>query len=63
MNEEQLFAELRNSLLTTVVVDEVEPDGRIVRITKFLISDETQRQELTTKYVEMLKSINPATNA
>lgn len=60
MNEQQLIAELRNSLQATTFADVLDSDGKYVKITKLLISDETQRAELTAKYVALLKSVSPA---
>ena len=56
MNEQALLSELRNSLQATIFTDEPNEQGVTVRITKLLITEETQRAELTAKYVELLKA-------
>lgn len=59
MNEQQLLAELRNSLMATTFYDELDAEGKYVKTTKLLVSDATQRAELTAKYVNLLKAVTP----
>lgn len=60
MNEQALLSELRNSLQATIFFDEIIGDTPI-RVTKMLITDETQRKLLTDKYVNLLNKINAET--
>ena len=58
MNEQALIAELRNSLQATIPMDEIV-NGAPIRVTKPVITDQTQREELTARYVNLLKTIEP----
>lgn len=61
MNQDQLISELRNSLQATTFYDKQNEDGSVTRITTLLISDEQQRADLTKRYVDLLKTIEPIT--
>ena len=56
MNEQTLLSELRNSLQATIFFDEIIGDTPI-RVTKMLITDETQRKTLTDKLVTLLATV------
>ena len=58
MNKQALISELRNSLQATIFFDEIIGDTQI-RVTKMLITDETQRKTLTDKLVTLLATVEP----
>ena len=60
MNERDLLAELRNALQAVAYEEEIL-DGKVVRLQKLIVTDETQRAQLTAKYVALLNSISPNT--
>lgn len=60
MNAQMLISEIRNALQATISMDEMV-NSVPVRVTKPVITDQTQREELTAKYVNLLKSVEPET--
>lgn len=56
MNPQQLISEIRNALQATISMDEMV-NSVPVRVTKPVITDQTQREELTARYVNLLKTV------
>ena len=56
MNEQQLISELRNALQATVFTEQII-DGQMIRMSKLVIADESQRILLTNRLVELLNTV------
>lgn len=55
----QLISELRVSLQAQTTRVETTSNGMVRNLTESIITDQAQRQQLTTKLVELLLSLEP----
>lgn len=55
----QLISELRASLQAQTTRVETTSNGMVRNLTESIITDQAQRQQLTTKLVELLLSLEP----